>query len=76
MNLLSFRNDWDRERERDTQRDCQSSLSSGEASYPQDGPEDSYSYPHHHHEPRRKTNGRYLSTDSPVTTHSVVFFSD
>lgn len=59
-------NDWDRERERDAQRDCQSSLSSGEASYPQEGPEDGYSYPHHHHDPRRKTNGRYLSTDSPA----------
>uniref|UniRef100_A0A3Q1GQT6 Proline rich coiled-coil 2B n=1 Tax=Acanthochromis polyacanthus TaxID=80966 RepID=A0A3Q1GQT6_9TELE len=53
------------------QRDCQSSLSSGEASYPQDGPEESYSYQHHHLEPPRKANGRYLPTDTQVTTHSV-----
>uniref|UniRef100_A0A3Q0SSR0 Proline rich coiled-coil 2B n=1 Tax=Amphilophus citrinellus TaxID=61819 RepID=A0A3Q0SSR0_AMPCI len=44
------------ERERENQRDCHSSLSSGEASYPQEGPEESYSYQHHHHEPPRKTN--------------------
>lgn len=73
LNPLPFRNDWDRERERDVQRDCRSSLSSGEASNPQEGPEESYSYPHHHHDPRRKTNGRYLSTDSPVTTHPASF---
>uniref|UniRef100_A0A665WQA9 BAT2 N-terminal domain-containing protein n=1 Tax=Echeneis naucrates TaxID=173247 RepID=A0A665WQA9_ECHNA len=46
----------------ENQRDCQSSLSSGEASYPHEGPDENYSY-HHHHEPPRKTNGRYLSTD-------------
>ncbi|XP_019216577.1 protein PRRC2B isoform X4 [Oreochromis niloticus] len=56
--------DWERERE--NQRDCHSSLSSGEASYPQEGPEESYSYQHHHHEPPRKTNGKYLSTDTQV----------
>uniref|UniRef100_A0A3B4FNI0 Proline rich coiled-coil 2B n=1 Tax=Pundamilia nyererei TaxID=303518 RepID=A0A3B4FNI0_9CICH len=56
--------DW--ERERDNQRDCHSSLSSGEASYPQEGPEESYSFQHHHHEPPRKTNGKYLSTDTQV----------
>ncbi|XP_040914533.1 protein PRRC2B isoform X3 [Toxotes jaculatrix] len=50
--------------ERENQRDCQSSLSSGEASYPQDGPEENYSYQHHHHEPPRKTSSRYLSTDT------------
>ncbi|TMS08249.1 Protein PRRC2B [Larimichthys crocea] len=58
--------EWERERDREIQRDCQSSLSSGEASYPQDGPEESYSYQHHHHEPPRKTNGRYISTDAPA----------
>uniref|UniRef100_A0A3B4UFR1 Proline rich coiled-coil 2B n=1 Tax=Seriola dumerili TaxID=41447 RepID=A0A3B4UFR1_SERDU len=52
------------ERERENLRDCQSSLSSGEASYPQEGPEENYSYQHHHQEPPRKTNGRYLSTDT------------
>ncbi|XP_026029434.1 protein PRRC2B isoform X2 [Astatotilapia calliptera] len=56
--------DW--ERERDNQRDCHSSLSSGEASYPQEGPEESYSFQHHHHEPPRKTNAKYLSTDTQV----------
>lgn len=74
LNLCSDRNDWDRERDRDAQRDCRSSLSSGEASNPQEGPEESYPYPHHNHDPRRKTNGRYLSTDSPVTTHPTLFF--
>uniref|UniRef100_A0A3Q3C8U2 Proline rich coiled-coil 2B n=1 Tax=Haplochromis burtoni TaxID=8153 RepID=A0A3Q3C8U2_HAPBU len=62
--------DW--ERERDNQRDCHSSLSSGEASYPQEGPEESYSFQHHHHEPPRKTNGKYLSTDTQVTMHRAV----
>ncbi|XP_028273197.1 protein PRRC2B isoform X4 [Parambassis ranga] len=52
------------ERERENQRDCQSSLSSGETSFPQEGPEESYSYQHHHHEAPRKSNGRYLSTDT------------
>lgn len=51
--------------ERDPQRDCQSSLSSGEVSYPAEGPEDGYSY---HHEPPRKPNGRYLSADALVST--------
>ncbi|XP_024918444.1 protein PRRC2B isoform X5 [Cynoglossus semilaevis] len=50
------------ERERDNQPDCHSSLSSGEG-YPQDGPEENYSYPNHHLEPSRKTSGRYLSAD-------------
>ncbi|KAM9841363.1 protein PRRC2B isoform 2-T2 [Aulostomus maculatus] len=54
------------ERERDIQRDCQSSLSSGEVTYPQDGPEESYSYQHHHQEPLRKASSRSLSTDSPA----------
>ncbi|XP_032395776.1 protein PRRC2B isoform X1 [Etheostoma spectabile] len=52
--------------ERENQRDCQSSLNSGEVSYPQEGPDESYSYQHHHHEPPRKTNGRYLSADTPT----------
>ncbi|XP_072227936.1 protein PRRC2B isoform X2 [Leuresthes tenuis] len=52
--------------ERELQRDCHSSLSSGEASYPQEGPEENYPYQHHHHEPPRKPNSRYLSTDSQV----------
>lgn len=65
---LPFRTQWERERERENQRDCHSSLSSGEASYPQEGPEESYSYQHHHHEPTRKTNSRHLSADAPVTT--------
>uniref|UniRef100_A0A3Q3VIC3 BAT2 N-terminal domain-containing protein n=1 Tax=Mola mola TaxID=94237 RepID=A0A3Q3VIC3_MOLML len=50
----------------ENQRDCHSSLSSGEASYPQEGPEESYSYQHHHHEPPRKTNSRHLSADAPT----------
>ncbi|XP_059213696.1 LOW QUALITY PROTEIN: protein PRRC2B [Centropristis striata] len=58
--------DWERERERENLRDCQSSLSSGEVSYPQEGPEESYSYQHHHNEAPRKTNGRYLPTDTPA----------
>lgn len=74
FNPLLFRTEWERERDREIQRDCQSSLSSGEASYPQDGPEESYSYQHHHHEPPRKTNGRYISTDAPVTTLYILFF--
>ncbi|KAF3701971.1 Protein PRRC2B HLA-B-associated transcript 2-like 1 Proline-rich coiled-coil protein 2B [Channa argus] len=53
-------NEWERE----NQRDCQSSLSSGEASYPHEAPEESYSYQHHHHEPSRKTSGRFLSVDT------------
>ncbi|XP_029024602.1 protein PRRC2B isoform X3 [Betta splendens] len=52
------------ERERENQRDCQSSLSSGEASYSQDAPDETYSYQHHHHEPSRKISGRYLSVDT------------
>lgn len=72
FNTLHSRTDWERERERESQRDCQSSLSSGEASYPQEGPEESYSYQHHHHDPPRKTNSRYLSTDTPVTTQYAV----
>ncbi|XP_078141974.1 protein PRRC2B isoform X3 [Centroberyx gerrardi] len=55
--------EWERERERENQRECQSSLSSGEVAYAQDGPEESYSF-HHHHDPLRKTNGRYLSTET------------
>ncbi|XP_033952071.1 protein PRRC2B isoform X7 [Pseudochaenichthys georgianus] len=55
------RTEWERERE--LQRD---SLSSGEVAYPQEGPEESYSYQHHHLEPPRKTNGRYLPTDVPA----------
>uniref|UniRef100_A0A3Q3KKD2 BAT2 N-terminal domain-containing protein n=1 Tax=Monopterus albus TaxID=43700 RepID=A0A3Q3KKD2_MONAL len=51
------------EKERENQRDCQSS-SSGETSYPQEGPEESYSYQHHHHEPPRKSSGRYLSVET------------
>uniref|UniRef100_A0A8D2ZW12 Proline rich coiled-coil 2B n=1 Tax=Scophthalmus maximus TaxID=52904 RepID=A0A8D2ZW12_SCOMX len=58
------------ERERELLRDCHSSLSPGEA-YPQEGPEENYSYQHHHHEPPRKTNGRYLSTDAQVTAHNA-----
>ncbi|KAM9306687.1 protein PRRC2B isoform 2-T2 [Pholidichthys leucotaenia] len=54
--------DW--ERERDNQRDCHSSLSSGEASYPQESQDESHFYQHHHHEPPRKTNSRYLSADT------------
>ncbi|XP_038150898.1 protein PRRC2B [Cyprinodon tularosa] len=49
--------------ERENQRDCQSSLSSGDAPYSQEGAEENYSS-HHHHEPLRKPIGRYLSTDS------------
>ncbi|XP_033979503.1 protein PRRC2B isoform X8 [Trematomus bernacchii] len=55
------RTEWERERE--LQRD---SLSAGEVAYPQEGPEESYSYQHHHLEPPRKTNGRYLPTDIPA----------
>ncbi|XP_068429563.1 protein PRRC2B isoform X4 [Clinocottus analis] len=54
------------EKERESQRDCISSLSSGEVPYPPEGPEESYSYQHHHHEQPRKTNIRYLSTDTLV----------
>uniref|UniRef100_A0A3P8P6A2 BAT2 N-terminal domain-containing protein n=1 Tax=Astatotilapia calliptera TaxID=8154 RepID=A0A3P8P6A2_ASTCA len=56
--------DW--ERERDNQRDCHSSLSSGEASYPQEGPEESYSFQHHHHEPPRKTNVQQRNQGDPL----------
>lgn len=52
------------EREKENQRDCQSSLSSGDAPYSQEGPEENYSSQHHHHEPPRKPISRYLSTDS------------
>lgn len=51
--------DWEIE----NQRDCQSSLSMGEPSFPQESTEDNYLY-QHHHEPPRKTNGRYLPTDN------------
>ncbi|XP_010775265.1 protein PRRC2B isoform X2 [Notothenia coriiceps] len=56
-----MRTEWERERE--LQRE---SLSSGEVAYPQEGPEESYSYQHHHLEPPRKTNGRYLPVDIPA----------
>ncbi|XP_027880744.1 protein PRRC2B isoform X1 [Xiphophorus couchianus] len=52
------------EREKENQRDCQSSLSSGEATYSQEGADDNYSSQHHHHESHRKPISRYLSTDS------------
>ncbi|XP_060917840.1 protein PRRC2B isoform X4 [Labrus mixtus] len=52
--------EWEREREREN---CQSSLSAGEATYPQEGLEEGYSYQHHHHESLRKTSSRYLSPD-------------
>ncbi|XP_056873914.1 protein PRRC2B isoform X3 [Takifugu flavidus] len=52
--------------ERENQRDCHSSLSSGEASYPHEGPEEGYSYHPLHQEPSRKSNARYPSTDSPT----------
>ncbi|XP_031715947.1 protein PRRC2B isoform X3 [Anarrhichthys ocellatus] len=50
--------------ERENQRQIQSSLNSGEVSYPLEGPEESYSFQHHHHEQPRKTNSRHLSTDT------------
>lgn len=71
FDLLLLRTEWERERE--NHRDCQSSLSSGEPSYPQETSEESYSYQHHHHEPPRKTSGRYPSVDTQVTTHYVFF---
>ncbi|KAK2819235.1 hypothetical protein Q5P01_024796 [Channa striata] len=63
-------NEWERERE--NQRDCQSSLSSGEAFYPQEAPEENYSYQHHHHEPSRKTSGRFLSVDTQAQQKNQV----
>lgn len=64
-----FRTEWERE----NQRDCHSSLSSGEASYPHEGPEEGYSYHPLHPEPSRKNNTRYPSTDSPVNTRFTNF---
>ncbi|XP_034997240.2 protein PRRC2B isoform X2 [Hippoglossus stenolepis] len=55
--------EWEREREREIQRECHPSLSSGEV-YPPEGTEENYSYQHNHHEAARKTNGRYLPTDT------------
>lgn len=66
VNPLPLRTEWERERE--NQRDCHSSLSSGETSYPHEGPEESYSYQPLHQEPSRKSNNRYPSTDSLVNT--------
>ncbi|XP_068190252.1 protein PRRC2B isoform X2 [Antennarius striatus] len=54
------------EREREIHRDGPSSLGSGDVSYLQEGPEDSYSFQHRHHELPRKTNGRYISADAPA----------
>ncbi|XP_028318054.1 protein PRRC2B isoform X3 [Gouania willdenowi] len=54
--------DW--ERERDHQRDCQSSLSSGEPSYPLEGLDEGYSYQQHHSEASRKTSNRYHTTET------------
>ncbi|XP_017263270.1 protein PRRC2B isoform X3 [Kryptolebias marmoratus] len=59
-------NEWERE----NQRDRQSSLSSGEQSYPQEASEENYSYQHHHHEASRKLSNRYLSADSQQKNHS------
>ncbi|KAM9735385.1 protein PRRC2B isoform 5-T5 [Menidia menidia] len=56
--------------ERENHRDGLSSLSLGETSYPQDGPEDSYLYQHHHLELSRKPNSRYLSGESQVQQKS------
>ncbi|KAM6902843.1 protein PRRC2B [Xenentodon cancila] len=58
------------ERDRESQRDCQSSLSSGEVSYPQESLEENYSYRHHHHEPPRKSSSRYPSLDSQAQQKS------
>ncbi|XP_029921950.1 protein PRRC2B isoform X3 [Myripristis murdjan] len=58
------------ERERENQRECQSSLSSGEVAYSQEGPEESYSH-HHHHESLRKNNGRHLSTETQAQQKSL-----
>lgn len=63
-----FRTEWERE----NQRDCHSSLSSGEASYPHEGPDEGYSYHPLHPEPSRKSNTRYPSTDSPVNTRFTI----
>ncbi|XP_034048241.1 protein PRRC2B isoform X3 [Thalassophryne amazonica] len=62
-------NEWERERE--NHYDCQSSLSSGELSYPLEGPEESYPFQNHNHELPRKNNGRYATMETQAQQKSL-----